>query len=428
MGLLSMKMNLALLWGISVLFAMESMSAFIPNTNSTAEPDKTTTKLISSSYVLHPETQKPAKISVAAPAETTVSPTVETKEAIVTDRSDSSNDSTSGLVAMKTVATTTSSSGPPLLHISTAVTTTAGATHPSNNTTISETAKPTEEQSPSTSTDTTAPATASAASTTKPEVMSKLSSTTSPANSSPSPVFTQTLSSPSPSTTAITIANPTSEAAHVFDPTASETSTTSTELLSTSQPISVTKIPIFTTGSSSTAEPPNISFTTESPIPTTNVSTTNVSTSPAGILIPRVSKRLPIPTTKSNRATTTAPRKVSKSPLSTEAQPCSTRGVVKNCLIAIASLAALATVFIVSTIILCTKLSTRKYKVKKTSQPATEMMCISALLPERNYTHSRQHNPVTNGVLVIHGGADSDEDGGDNLTLSSFLPENDRFV
>ncbi|XP_031133785.1 P-selectin glycoprotein ligand 1 isoform X2 [Sander lucioperca] len=428
MGLLSMKMNLALLWGISVLFAMESMSAFIPNTNSTAEPDKTTAKLISSSYVLHPETQKPAEISVAAPAETTVSPTVETKEAIITDRSDS----TSGLVAMNTVATTTSSSGPPLLHISTAVTTTAGATHPSNNTTISETAKPTEDhirqQSPSTSTDTTAPATASAASTTKPEVTSKLSSTTSPANSSPSPVFTQTLSSPSPSTTAITIANPTSEAAPVFDPTTSETSTTSTELSSTSQPVSVTKIPISTTGSSSTAEPPNISFTTDSPIPTTNVSTTNVSTSPAGILIPRVSKRLPNPTTKSNRATTTAPREVSKSPLSTEAQPCSTRGVVKNCLIVIASLAALATAFIVSTVILCAKLSTRKYKVKKTSQPATEMMCISALLPERNYTYSRQRNPVTNGVLVIHGGADSDEDGGDNLTLSSFLPENDRFV
>ncbi|XP_034751346.1 P-selectin glycoprotein ligand 1 isoform X2 [Etheostoma cragini] len=425
MGLLSRKMNLALLWGISVLFAMESMSAYIPKTNSTAEPDKTTTKLISA-RVLHTETQKPAERSVAAPAQITLSPTVETKEAVVTDRIDTSEDNTSGMVAMNTVVTTTSSSSPPLLDISTAVTTTAGASHPSNNTTISETAKPTEEQSPSTSTDTTAPATASTASTTKPEVTSKLSSTTSPVNSSPYPVVTQTLSSPSPSTTAITVANPTSEAAPVFDPTTIEAS--STELLSTSQPISVTKIPISTTGSSSTAEPPNISFSTDSPIPTTNVSSTNVSTSPAGILVTHMPKIMPIPITKSTLATTTAPREVTKSPLSTEAQPCSTRGVVKTCLIAVASLAALATAFIVSTIILCTKLSTRKYKVKKTSQPATEMMCISALLPEKNYTYSRQRNPPSNGVLVIHGGADSDEDGGDNLTLSSFLPENDRVV
>lgn len=98
-----------------------------------------------------------------------------------------------------------------------------------------------------------------------------------------------------------------------------------------------------------------------------------------------------------------------------------------QCLIVITSLAVLATIFMVSTIVLCAKLSERKYKVKKPEQD-TEMMCISSLLPEKNYSYTRQRNHVPNGVLVIHSGLDSEDDAGDNLTLSSFLPENDRFV
>uniref|UniRef100_A0A8D3DJ05 P-selectin glycoprotein ligand 1 n=1 Tax=Scophthalmus maximus TaxID=52904 RepID=A0A8D3DJ05_SCOMX len=154
-------------------------------------------------------------------------------------------------------------------------------------------------------------------------------------------------------------------------------------------------------------------------------STAVVSTSVAGILIPR--KQTPTPSSSSTPAATAAPCEVSKGPTGAEVQPCSTRVVMNHCLIAIASLAVLATIFMISTIILCTKLSSRKYKVKRPPQ-STEMMCISALLPERNYNYSRQRNPVANGVLVIPSGGDSDEDGGDNLTLSSFLPENDRFV
>lgn len=100
---------------------------------------------------------------------------------------------------------------------------------------------------------------------------------------------------------------------------------------------------------------------------------------------------------------------------------------MKQCLIIIASLAVLATIFIISTIVLCTKLSARKYRAKK-QQQGTEMMCISSLLPERNHNYSRHRNPVANGVLVIPTGGDSDDEGGDNLTLSSFLPDNDRFV
>ncbi|KAM6900931.1 P-selectin glycoprotein ligand 1 [Lycodopsis pacificus] len=482
---LSMKTYLALLWGISVLYAVESdMSASNTETSSmssTAEP------------------HKPAEISVASTAETT-------EEATATYRGDSANNTTSDLVAINTVAATTSRTEPRLLHASTAVITTAGAAHPSHSGMILETtANPTgdqmHQQSPTTSTAVAAPATASAAasvatvavssqqpsSTAKPEVTSKLSPITSP-ETFPTPVFNQALSGPSASATTTMTASRTSEAAPVFDPTTSETFTTSTALLSPSKLVSVTETTNSTSqfpdtaGRSSTAESPTISFSTESPISTikvstakvstpslstakvstpsvstakastpnvsptkvstpslstakvstpnvspTNVSTTNVSTSPTGILIPRAPKKLPVPTTKSTPVTTTAPCEVSKSPSNTEVQPCSTRRLAKHCLIVIASLAALATVFMISTIILCIKLSTRKYKVKKT-QPETEMMCISALLPERNITYSRQRNRVTNGVLVIHGDADSDEDGGDNLTLSSFLPENDRYV
>lgn len=80
---------------------------------------------------------------------------------------------------------------------------------------------------------------------------------------------------------------------------------------------------------------------------------------------------------------------------------------------------------------LCAKLSSRSYKykvkVKKPSQE-TEMMCISSLLPEITYSYSRQRSPVANGVLVIPSGRDSDEDTEDNLTLRSFLPENEHVL
>ncbi|XP_033952241.1 uncharacterized protein [Pseudochaenichthys georgianus] len=497
MVLLNMKTYLALLWGISILFTMESMSVSIPEINSTPEPDKTT-KQMTSPHVPHIQTHKPTGVT-NAPAETTVMPTGEMK--IVTGGSDSS-----GLVAITSVAATTNNSAPQLLQTSRAEGTTSAEAHPSH-TTSSEAAKPTEDQthqqSPTTTTDISAPLTPSVAlaksspqptSTHKLEVSSELSYTTSPANTAQGPVFTQTLVSPSAS------------------PTTISTSTTMTEISSTSQPVSETT-PISTShipdtaGLRSTAESPTNSFSTDLPISTTNVSTTtvlttisptnvpptNVSTtdvsttnmyttmvsttnvsptngshssisttevSPTNVSTTNISssnvspstfsttdvsptnvstttnvsalpacvpKRLPIPTTKQTPVTTTAPCEVSKSPSSTEAQPCSTRGLVKHCLIAISSLAALATFFMVTTIILCTRLSSRKYNVKK-PEPATEMICISSLLPERDYTYSRQRNAVTNGVLVMHGAEDSDEDEGDNLTLSSFLPDNDRYV
>uniref|UniRef100_A0A3B5PY90 Selectin P ligand n=1 Tax=Xiphophorus maculatus TaxID=8083 RepID=A0A3B5PY90_XIPMA len=132
-------------------------------------------------------------------------------------------------------------------------------------------------------------------------------------------------------------------------------------------------------------------------------------------------------TTRSTPSTTKAPCEPSKDSSSSEVLPCSTKGVVKQCLIVVAVLALVATIFVISTIVLCIKLSARKYKVRKPQQD-TEMMCISSLLPDRSHTYTRQRNPVSNGVLVYPVGGDSDEEGGDNLTLSSFLPENDRYV
>lgn len=129
----------------------------------------------------------------------------------------------------------------------------------------------------------------------------------------------------------------------------------------------------------------------------------------------------PDPTTKQ------AASPSSPCPPTVSAQPCSARGVVSQCLVAIASLAGLAAIFMVSTVVLCSKLSIRRPKGRR-QQPATEMMCISSLLPEKNYSQARMRSPVANGVLVIHSVADSDDDGGDNVTLSSFLPDNDRLV
>ncbi|KAF3849122.1 hypothetical protein F7725_015619 [Dissostichus mawsoni] len=166
---------------------------------------------------------------------------------IVTGGSDSS-----GLVAITSVAATTSNSAPQLLQTSRAEGTTSEEAHPSH-TTISEAAKPTEDQthqqSPTT-TDISAPLTPSVAlaksspqptSTHKLEVSSELSYTTSPANTAQGSVFTQTL--------------PVSE----------------------TTPISTSHIP-DTAGLRSTAESPTNSFSTDLPISTTNVSTTIVLT------------------------------------------------------------------------------------------------------------------------------------------------------
>ncbi|KAJ8263661.1 hypothetical protein COCON_G00161180 [Conger conger] len=122
-----------------------------------------------------------------------------------------------------------------------------------------------------------------------------------------------------------------------------------------------------------------------------------------------------------------APTKGSRAPADKGGLPCVTPksrkdGLVSQCLIAIVTLAGVATVFIVSTTVLCTKLSARKYRYRMRQSSGTEMTCISALLPDGNGAHGRPRTPKSNGALLPNL-----EDGeGDDLTLHSFLPEMER--
>lgn len=435
MLLVGVKTCVALLCGISALFPHESMSDSIPQTSDvslTAKPNMVTSQPMHAREVNESEAQpetwhptvNPAEAGVPTPARVAATFTAQNEEAVITYRSDSA----SALVARNTAATTASGSG---LRPHT-VTTGGGEVEMSSNMTISETAKPTEEQShqsspPASTGKTTSPVATSQKqsvssprppSSTKPEVPPSFSSTASPTDSTTSPDF---IGTPTASAASTVRGNTTSKLAVSENASSpfetSQTSTNNPKLSATSQHVSAETSPVSTshfadTGRpSSTAEPISIS---NGPANTTAAAAN--STSPPGIFIHHATKQLPNQTTKA-----------SKCPATAEDQRCFTRGIVKPCLIAIAALAGLATIFMVSTIVLCAKLSTRKYKVKKPKQ-ATEMMCISALLPERHYSYTRQRNPVPNGVLVIHNNRDSDEDGDDNLTLSSFLPENDRFV
>lgn len=95
--------------------------------------------------------------------------------------------------------------------------------------------------------------------------------------------------------------------------------------------------------------------------------------------------------------------------------------LVRRCLIAIASMAALTTVFIVSTICLATKLSGYRYRHKALLQE-TEMVCISALMNDTDHPVPKpRRHPKSNGALIPNT-EDGDPDG-DNLTLNSFLPD-----
>ncbi|XP_048640944.1 P-selectin glycoprotein ligand 1 isoform X5 [Marmota marmota marmota] len=94
---------------------------------------------------------------------------------------------------------------------------------------------------------------------------------------------------------------------------------------------------------------------------------------------------------------------------------------VKQCLLAILVLALVATVFFVCTVVLAVRLSRKTHTYPVRSYSPTEMVCISALLPEGG-----EGAPATaNGGLPKSQGlkAETREDrDGDDLTLHSFLP------
>lgn len=91
--------------------------------------------------------------------------------------------------------------------------------------------------------------------------------------------------------------------------------------------------------------------------------------------------------------------------------------LVGRCLIAIASLAALATIFIMTTIILATKLAGSRYRHRASLLHETEMVCISALMNDSDHPIPAPRHPKSNSALLP---ITADEDG-DDLTLNSFL-------
>lgn len=111
----------------------------------------------------------------------------------------------------------------------------------------------------------------------------------------------------------------------------------------------------------------------------------------------------------------------------TEAPPCpesesSPSGLVGPCLITIAVLAAVAIAFVVSTVVLATKLAGARHRLKAgLLLDDTEMVCISALASDSEHPMARPKHPKSNGALIPL--VDCDED--DALTLNSFLPDTD---
>ncbi|KAM4532833.1 P-selectin glycoprotein ligand 1 [Fundulus diaphanus] len=469
-----------LLWGMCLLFAVNSAASSVPensNTSVTVPTEVTTNQQATTSVsVLQPATLLPAKPSdAAARAEEAVSPTAAHEEG---DRNKTSRSGDRRFA----VTTVTSSSKPlaPTEKVTTKdvvpVELTA-ATKRNGTAVLASTGEP-QPLSP-TVTARTRSSTVSIAPTGKERLVSssrttghaqtftEVTSAGSGQQSSTAMTAATSEAQPQDRTTMANAANQTT--AHLLHSSASSrTNTTSPPTtsaashVSTQQPTSITEIrseaattpatdestqsaatfsgstASVTTSAvvqSTTSELPSTSHSapaTTSSNPTStgpaststdssNTTTAN-STSPAGVLIPR---DLASTTTRAP-STTEAPCRPSNGSTSSQILPCSTKGVVKQCLVVIAVLALVATVFIVTTIVLCIKLSARKYKVRK-PPPATEMMCISSLLPDKSPAYTRQRNPVSNGVLVFPVG-DSDEEGGDNLTLSSFLPENDRYV
>ncbi|XP_043924339.1 P-selectin glycoprotein ligand 1 [Protopterus annectens] len=135
-----------------------------------------------------------------------------------------------------------------------------------------------------------------------------------------------------------------------------------------------------------------------------------------------------IKTTKepdSSRPTVTTTKTIStESSLSgkesrTTSNPGKSETIVGQCLIAIAILAAIATIFIICTIVLAAKLSTSKQNYRVSHQNNTEMVCISTLLPDSDGIPKSKVKPKRLKTFNTN----SDDSDGDDLTLNSFLPD-----
>ncbi|XP_052547279.1 P-selectin glycoprotein ligand 1 [Tympanuchus pallidicinctus] len=149
----------------------------------------------------------------------------------------------------------------------------------------------------------------------------------------------------------------------------------------------------------------------------------DISTEPGSVLLPT--------TTFSQKTGSRPPWEVDTTPLSmkpwgtTASEPSDdlwdNSSLMNKCLLAILLLALVAGLFMVCTAVLGTLLWRRVRTARRQLGP-TEMICISSLLPDSERAASngpRRGIPVRHRLLVD---ASSEADG-DNLTLSSFLPE-----
>ncbi|XP_064582593.1 P-selectin glycoprotein ligand 1 [Zonotrichia leucophrys gambelii] len=95
-------------------------------------------------------------------------------------------------------------------------------------------------------------------------------------------------------------------------------------------------------------------------------------------------------------------------------------GAMSKCLLAILLLGLVAAAFLVSTGVLGSLLWRRARTGERRFSP-TEMVCISSLLPDAEAAAGPRPVPARRHKLLLPDG--SSEPDGDNLTLSSFLPE-----
>ncbi|XP_067395460.1 P-selectin glycoprotein ligand 1 [Emydura macquarii macquarii] len=106
---------------------------------------------------------------------------------------------------------------------------------------------------------------------------------------------------------------------------------------------------------------------------------------------------------------------------STQKPPSHTNILVGKCLLALFILALVAGTFIVCTAVLASLLWRQKRIYQAQQRNHTEMVCISALLPDSEpVANGGQPSKIKRMKLPTDNGSETE---GDNLTLSSFLPD-----
>ncbi|XP_069788864.1 P-selectin glycoprotein ligand 1 [Narcine bancroftii] len=98
-------------------------------------------------------------------------------------------------------------------------------------------------------------------------------------------------------------------------------------------------------------------------------------------------------------------------------------GLVTQCLIVIAILAGICTIFVICTIVLCTKLSSQRHNYRVNQMNGTELICISALLPEEERKMRKKLRPKRLKDFKESMARQTSDTDDDDLTLQSFVTE-----